>query len=98
MAKIVQSVTELIGDTPLVRLNRVVPEGQRGNLRKTGVSKPGRKRKGPDCHQHDRRAEQEGNSSRATRSSNRRAATRESVWLWSLRPKDTERSWSCRKR
>jgi cysteine synthase A len=27
MAKIVQNVTELIGDTPLVRLNRVVPEG-----------------------------------------------------------------------
>ncbi|MBB6733348.1 cysteine synthase A [Cohnella zeiphila] len=27
MARIVQSVTELIGDTPLVRLNRVVPEG-----------------------------------------------------------------------
>ncbi|NBD28058.1 cysteine synthase A [Paenibacillus glycinis] len=26
MAKIVQSVTELIGDTPLVRLNRLVPE------------------------------------------------------------------------
>ncbi|MFD1957199.1 cysteine synthase A [Paenibacillus thailandensis] len=26
MAKIVQSVTELIGDTPLVRLNRIVPE------------------------------------------------------------------------
>src|SRR6185437_5988273 len=26
MAKIVQSITELIGDTPLVRLNRLVPE------------------------------------------------------------------------
>jgi cysteine synthase A len=26
MAKLVQSITELIGDTPLVRLNRVVPE------------------------------------------------------------------------
>src|SRR6476660_5754638 len=26
MARIVQSVTELIGDTPLVRLNRLVPE------------------------------------------------------------------------
>ena len=26
MAKIVQSVTDLIGDTPLVRLNRLVPE------------------------------------------------------------------------
>jgi cysteine synthase A len=27
MARIVQSVTDLIGDTPLVRLNRLVPEG-----------------------------------------------------------------------
>ncbi|MFC0216100.1 cysteine synthase A [Paenibacillus chartarius] len=27
MAKLVQNVTQLIGDTPLVRLNRVVPEG-----------------------------------------------------------------------
>ena len=26
MARIVQSVTDLIGDTPLVRLNRIVPE------------------------------------------------------------------------
>ena len=27
MARLVQSITDLIGDTPLVRLNRVVPEG-----------------------------------------------------------------------
>ncbi len=26
MAKLVQNITQLIGDTPLVRLNRVVPE------------------------------------------------------------------------
>lgn len=27
MAKVVNNVTELIGGTPLVRLNRIVPEG-----------------------------------------------------------------------
>lgn len=41
MAKIVQSVTELIGDTPLVRLNRLVPEGSAEIYVKLEFQNPG---------------------------------------------------------
>lgn len=41
MAKIVQSVTQLIGDTPLVRLNRVVPEGSAEIYVKLEYQNPG---------------------------------------------------------
>ncbi|QAY67418.1 cysteine synthase A [Paenibacillus protaetiae] len=41
MAKIVQSVTELIGDTPLVRLNRIVPEGSAEIYVKLEYQNPG---------------------------------------------------------
>jgi len=41
MAKLVQSVTELIGDTPLVRLNRVVPEGSAEVYVKLEYQNPG---------------------------------------------------------
>jgi len=41
MAKIVQNVTELIGDTPLVRLNRVVPEGSAEIYVKLEYQNPG---------------------------------------------------------
>ncbi|MBW7477429.1 cysteine synthase A [Paenibacillus oenotherae] len=41
MAKIVQSVTELIGDTPLVRLNRLVPEGSAEVYVKLEFQNPG---------------------------------------------------------
>ncbi|MGG1313978.1 MULTISPECIES: cysteine synthase A [Cohnella] len=41
MARIVQSVTELIGDTPLVRLNRVVPEGSAEIYVKLEYQNPG---------------------------------------------------------
>lgn len=41
MAKLVQSVTELIGDTPLVRLNRVVPEGSAEVYVKLEFQNPG---------------------------------------------------------
>ena len=41
MARIVQSVTELIGDTPLVRLNRLVPEGSAEVYVKLEYQNPG---------------------------------------------------------
>lgn len=41
MAKLVQNVTQLIGDTPLVRLNRVVPEGSAEIYVKLEYQNPG---------------------------------------------------------
>lgn len=41
MARIVNSVTELIGDTPLVRLNRIVPEGSAEIYVKLEYQNPG---------------------------------------------------------
>lgn len=41
MARIVQSITELIGDTPLVRLNRLVPEGSAEVYVKLEYQNPG---------------------------------------------------------
>ncbi|MCM3130787.1 MULTISPECIES: cysteine synthase A [unclassified Paenibacillus] len=41
MAKVVNNVTELIGDTPLVRLNRVVPEGSAEIYVKLEYQNPG---------------------------------------------------------
>lgn len=41
MAKLVQSITQLIGDTPLVRLNRVVPEGSAEVYVKLEFQNPG---------------------------------------------------------
>ena len=54
MARLVQSITDLIGDTPLVRLNRVVPEGSAEIYVKLGVPKSRRQCKRPYCHLHDR--------------------------------------------
>jgi cysteine synthase A len=41
MAKLVQNITQLIGDTPLVRLNRVVPEGSAEIYLKLEFQNPG---------------------------------------------------------
>lgn len=41
MAKIVQNITEVIGDTPIVRLNRVVPEGSAEIYVKLEYQNPG---------------------------------------------------------
>src|SRR5690606_15693029 len=41
MAKIVQSITDLIGDTPLVRLNRLVPAGSAEIYVKLEYQNPG---------------------------------------------------------
>jgi cysteine synthase A len=41
MARLVQNITELIGDTPLVRLNRVVPEGSAEIYLKLEFQNPG---------------------------------------------------------
>lgn len=41
MAKLVQNITQLIGDTPLVRLNRIVPEGSAEIYLKLEFQNPG---------------------------------------------------------
>lgn len=41
MAKVVNSVTDLIGGTPLVRLNRIVPEGSAEIYLKLEYQNPG---------------------------------------------------------
>src|SRR5919201_1059915 len=41
MAKLVQNITQLIGDTPLVRLNRIVPEGSAEVYVKLEYQNPG---------------------------------------------------------
>ncbi|CAI6084624.1 cysteine synthase A [Cohnella sp. JJ-181] len=41
MARIVQNITDLIGDTPLVRLNRIVPEGSAEVYVKVEYQNPG---------------------------------------------------------
>lgn len=53
MAKIVQNITQVIGDTPLVKLNRVVPEDSAEIYVKLEFQNPGASVQGPDRHQHD---------------------------------------------
>ncbi|GMK42556.1 cysteine synthase [Paenibacillus sp. CCS19] len=60
MAKIVQSVTELIGDTPLVRLNRLVPEDSAEIYVKLEYQNPGASVKDRIAISMVEAAEQEG--------------------------------------
>ncbi|PWV96016.1 cysteine synthase A [Paenibacillus cellulosilyticus] len=60
MAKIVQSVTELIGDTPLVRLNRLVPEDSAEIYVKLEYQNPGASVKDRIAISMIEAAEQEG--------------------------------------
>jgi len=60
MARIVQSVTELIGDTPLVRLNRLVPEGSAEIYVKLEYQNPGASVKDRIAISMIEAAEQEG--------------------------------------
>ena len=54
MARLVQSITDLIGDTPLVRLNRVVPEGSAEIYVKLEYQNPGASVKDRIAISHDR--------------------------------------------
>lgn len=60
MAKLVQNVTQLIGDTPLVRLNRVVPEGSAEVYVKLEFQNPGASVKDRIALSMIEAAEQEG--------------------------------------
>lgn len=60
MAKIVQNVLELIGDTPLVRLNRIVPEGSAEVYVKLEYQNPGSSVKDRIALSMIEAAEQEG--------------------------------------
>ena len=61
MARLVQNITELIGDTPLVRLNRVVPEGSAEIYLKLEFQNPGASVKDRIAISMVEVAEQEGN-------------------------------------
>lgn len=60
MAKLVQNITDLIGDTPLVRLNRVVPEGSAEVYLKLEFQNPGSSVKDRIAKSMIEVAEQEG--------------------------------------
>jgi cysteine synthase A len=60
MAKLVQNITQLIGDTPLVRLNRVVPEGSAEIYVKLEFQNPGASVKDRIAISMIEAAEQEG--------------------------------------
>lgn len=60
MARIVQNVTDLIGDTPLVRLNRIVPEGSAEIYVKLEYQNPGSSVKDRIAISMIETAEQEG--------------------------------------
>ena len=79
MARIVQSVTDLIGDTPLVRLNRLVPEDSAEIYVKLEYQNPGASVKDRIAISMIEVAEQEGSLNQATLSLSLRAVIQESV-------------------
>ena len=74
-----KEITELIGDTPLVRLNRLLKTRLGDDLCQGRIIQSGRKRQGPDLPQYDQRGGAAGQAEAGrTRSSNRPAETPES--------------------
>ena len=79
-----QSVADLVGNTPLVRLNRVTDGIARHGAREGRVLQSGRLVEGPHRAQHHRRGRaRRAAASPAARSSSRRAATPASGSRWS---------------
>ncbi len=82
--RIADSVLDLIGNTPLVRLDRVRAGRLGRGPRQARVAEPGRQRQGPHRPGDDRgRGAAAACSSPATPSSSRPAATPASAWRWS---------------
>ena len=84
--EIADSVLDLVGNTPLVRLHSVVPEGAAEILCKLESLNPAGSVKDRIALEHDRgRGSARHAQAQATRSSSRRAATPASAWRWSAR-------------
>lgn len=82
MARLVQSVTDLIGDTPLVKLNRVVPEGSAEIYVKLEYQNPGASVKDRIAISMIEVAEQEGRIKPGDTIVELPAVTRVSGLLW----------------
>ena len=81
---VAHSVLDLIGNTPVVRLNRVARTRARRGLGQARIVQSGRQRQGSHLSEHDRgRRARRAAQARATRSSSRPAATPASAWRWS---------------
>jgi hypothetical protein len=70
--KIADSVIDLVGRTPMIRLNRIVPGGSAEVLGKMEALEPRRQRQGPHRPQHD----QGGGARTPARKHDRRADER----------------------
>ena len=84
-SRIIENVLGLIGDTPMVRLNRIGGDGAATILAKLESRNPGGSVKDRIAVAMIDDAEQTGSSSLARPSSSRRAATPVSGWPWSRR-------------
>ena len=98
MARIYDDVTKLIGNTPLVRLNRITDGAGATVVGQARVLQPGQLGQGP----HRRRDHRRGRAVRraaspAARSSRRPAATPASRSRWSARPAATTSCSPCRR-
>ncbi len=81
------SLLDLIGNTPLVKLDKTTGRRERPRAREGGVPQPGRVGEGPDRHPDDRgRRGVRRAASPAARSSSPPRATPGSGWRWSPRP------------
>ena len=90
------NILEAIGNTPIVKLQKVARHVAAEHLRQVRVPEPGRLDEGPGRAQH-RRATPSGAgcSGRAAPSSRRPAATPAWAWRWSRRCAATSASSSC---
>ena len=88
--KTFDNVAQAIGDTPMIRINRLIPAGPGHGVRQVRILSTAQQREGPYRRRDDRgrRARRQGQEGHAS-SSSRRAATRASRWRSSARPRVT---------
>ncbi|EPR29837.1 Beta-cyano-L-alanine synthase [Geobacillus sp. WSUCF1] len=96
MARTVNSITELIGDTPAVKLNRIVDEDSADVYLKLEFMNPGSSVKDRIALAMIEAAEKAGKLKPGDTIVERQAATLGSDWRWSRRRKDIRLYWSCR--